>query len=633
MLLVGGGATALASVGVTRMGGVAAAAGAGQPDAWSSPITWRATDGWYSVPIHATLLPDRRVLLMGIDWPKAAPTSSNIQRRSAFAMLPPPIGTPLGAELIPTRLDEPLDATDWVSGGWQVDDSLFCSGHTLTADGRLFSVGGTRTLISPPSTGADVAPEQEIVTGLSYATSFDGRSWTRVPNAMQAAGSGGGTERWYPTVTRLPDARLLVTSGFELVVPNPQVNLTAEIYAPATGTWSVISEFGKVPFEIFSSDYSHAFTLPTPVGSNDVLLLGEPGLPVLTAATANAAWNISAPPRPGSEAFQNARRANGGAWQSAEAPNNGAATAMLPIRVNDGDLGYSNGSVIVVGGARQSSFERAIDVYDPRRGTWRNTIATQAPRHYPAIVLLPDSRVLVVSGASTDPNSRHAEYVDPLAGFASISGGSQVSEVRGYHNVAMLLPDGSVLVGGGRDVDRDASLEKPTFRYYYPYYVFADRPRITTAPTSLVYNTQFIVQTTGLLPADMLLIALGSMTHCFDFNQRVVQLKLLSVTQTGSGQYQSTLLAPLNTRIAPPGHYMLFAVDGRRIPSEAAILRVNAPAGSATLSPSSPSPKVTGATSSPSMQTVVPSALRRAADTTRSGFSYTCPIIGPVKPD
>jgi hypothetical protein len=618
LLLAGaaGGASLAAAATASTWLSLPAHAAASTPDAWSSMLTWRTADGWYSVAIHASLLPDGRLLLIGLDWPTATPPDSNVKRRSAFGMLPAAPGTPLPTELVPTSLSEPLDATHWVSGNWQVDDTLFCGGHTLTADGRFFSAGGTRDFKSST---------QEIITGLSYATVFDGRTWTRVPNGMQAKGSGGGTERWYPTVTRLSDGRLFVTSGLELVLPNAQINLSAEAYAPSTGTWSVLSPFGSVPFEIFSSDYTHTFVLPNMVGSQELLLFGEPGVPVLTSATANAIWNIGNPARPGSDAFQSARRAAGGAWNSADAPNNGAATALLPIRANDGDLGYANGSVVVVGGALQTAFERSIDVYDPRAGAWRASISTQAPRHYPAIVLLPDSRLLILSGASSDPGARHAEYVDPLSGFASSIGSASVGEVRGYHNVALLLPNGSVLVGGGRDVDRDTSLEKPTFRYYYPYYIFADRPRITSAPTSIVHNTHFTLQTTGRAPADMVLIGLGSMTHSFDMNQRLVQLPLLQVTQTATNQFQCSVAAPPNAHVAPAGYYMLFALDGRRIPSEAAIVQLTSPGGAAPTSVSAARATVTPA--------AITSAIRRATQPQGISGTYVCPLITPLKPE
>jgi hypothetical protein len=304
--------------------------------------------------------------------------------------------------------------------------------------------------------------------------------------------------------------------------------------------------------------------------------------------------------------------------------------------VNDGDLGYSNGSVIIVGGARQSPFEHSVDIYDPRARSWQRTIATQAPRHFSAVVVLPDSRVLILSGAESDPNTRHAEYIDPLSGFASALGTSDGGEVRGYHNVALLLPNGSVLVGGGRDVDRDTTLEKSNFRYYYPYYVFADRPRITSAPGGVTIGQQFTLDSAGQAPTDVVLICLGSMTHCFDANQRAIQLQLLQVAQLTTGHYRSTLLGPSSAQVAPPGYYMLFVLDGRRIPSEATIVQVQTPAAAGTPAvrslgaPAGRRPQVQAGPVA--IEAAIASAVRRATRSTTGTTGFTCPIIGPVKP-
>jgi hypothetical protein len=48
------------------------------------------------------------------------------------------------------------------------------------------------------------------------------------------------------------------------------------------------------------------------------------------------------------------------------------------------------------------------------------------------------------------------------------------------------------------------------------------------------------------------LIALGSVTHAFDMNQR---FRCLTFNRTSSGL---TVTAPTNRNAAPPGYYMLF---------------------------------------------------------------------------
>ena len=65
------------------------------------------------------------------------------------------------------------------------------------------------------------------------------------------------------------------------------------------------------------------------------------------------------------------------------------------------------------------------------------------------------------------------------------------------------------------------------------------------------------------------LVRLPSVTHAFDQNQRFVPLAF--VRSAGGLRVD----APPSGAIAPPGHYMLFLVDGDGIPSVARIVRVH----------------------------------------------------------
>ena len=69
-------------------------------------------------------------------------------------------------------------------------------------------------------------------------------------------------------------------------------------------------------------------------------------------------------------------------------------------------------------------------------------------------------------------------------------------------------------------------------------------------------------------------MSLGSMTHSVDMNQRYVELEILSVTPNGSG-HDVEARAPSDAVVAQPGYYMLFVLDGKRIPSEARIVELH----------------------------------------------------------
>jgi hypothetical protein len=102
-----------------------------------------------------------------------------------------------------------------------------------------------------------------------------------------------------------------------------------------------------------------------------------------------------------------------------------------------------------------------------------------------------------------------------------------------------------------------------------PYLFLGPRPVITGAPASVAYGQTFAVSTPD--PAtigQVTFVRLGSTTHAFDQNQRLARL---SFTTTATGV---SVHAPAHGNLAPPGHYMLFLINGDGVPSVARIIRI-----------------------------------------------------------
>ena len=339
------------------------------------------------------------------------------------------------------------------------------------ADGSIFVAGGT-LLVSlyeaATETTANWIYGMPNVTRYSFATG----TWSRGED-MRGLGASGSNLRWYGTVTRLADQRMLISSGYTLamlqVIPRPPQapqhhlgvkNLSIEVMLPAGGG-KVVSTHQQTPEEVWNPDYTHAFQVPYGpplVPPNMVLMFGEAGVPVYFF-----------PDNPqGARWFTQSDARRPGATTSAGAPNHGAASVMLPMRALNGEWGYMNGSILQAGGGKESDMEKSIDFYEIGSSGWGQSLNLGVPRRYPATVLLPDGKVMVISGYDRtyqNPFLRNAHYLDmrpPLSPDTFTTGTAASGETRGYHNVALLLPDGRVLIAGGRSKGSD--LDRPVRR-------------------------------------------------------------------------------------------------------------------------------------------------------------------------
>jgi hypothetical protein len=145
--------------------------------------------------------------------------------------------------------------------------------------------------------------------------------------------------------------------------------------------------------------------------------------------------------------------------------------------------------------------------------------------------------------------------------------------------VALLLPDGRVMITGGRAGGGGASpIERASVQILSPPYIFRERPVIVSAPTTMTAGSGLPapIQIAGAV-SEAVLVGLGSMTHSVDMNQRHVELDLVPdkpVFDAVPG-FSGGVMPP-TVREAPPGYYMLFVLGAgpRRTPSVAKIVRV-----------------------------------------------------------
>lgn len=237
-----------------------------------------------------------------------------------------------------------------------------------------------------------------------------------------------------------------------------------------------------------------------------------------------------------------------------------------------------------------------IDFVGSTAGNWTERQAMAEASQDANLTILPDGTVLKTGGvARTFPSdqsggNREPQLWDPESRLWDVhleeTPGLRLAEepvFRDYHSVAVLLPDGTVFSAGGEDEDLDA-VRRNTGAIYMPHYLFnsggglATRPEIACVDTNLTYDQTFVVRMTGTNAiANVSLVRPSSVTHGVNMEQRLLMLTIEASSIAG-GQRVLTLRTPANGNWAPPGDYMLFALNDQGVPSVAAWVRL-APGG------------------------------------------------------
>lgn len=395
-------------------------------------------------------------------------------------------------------------------------DILYCSGHAFLADGRLFIAGG------------HIALQTGLTDLNTYST---GAGFVALTPAMR-------TGRWYPTVTTMAHGEVVILAG--RVTPGNSA-LIPEVWN--SGSLRALDNASlSLPM------YPRAFLAP-----NGRLFYAGGGYDDVAGAQTSRYLNIS----------------GSGSWTTVGNKrtgdrSNGAAVMYLP------------GRILYAGGGRTTNTAEIINL-NASRPRWTLTKPMAFARQNLNLTLLPTGEVLATSGtAGTGFNDLTkvvlaAEIWNPATGVWRTVASASVP--RGYHSTAILLPDARVLVAGsgnGMDARGKAAPNQLSGELYSPPYLFnGARPTITSVPASVGYGADIRVTTPDASTITKVsLIRLGSATHAFNMNQRY---QALNFTSDSSGLSVSI---PTSRNVTPPGHYMLFILNGAGVPSVANIVRI-----------------------------------------------------------
>ena len=449
---------------------------------------------------------------------------------------------------------------------------MFCNGMAVLSDGRAFVDSGT--LQYDPFHGQLKSAIYDPATG----------QFTDAQNMAHG--------RWYPTVTNLPDGTLMTFSGLD---ENGNTNSTVEIYTVGSG-WS--PTYGS-PFT--PPLYPRMHLIPNGKvfysGSTTSSRYFDPVAHTWSSVVANTNYN-------GTRTY--------------------GTSVLLPLTpVNN----YKPVVMIFGGGNPATATTELIDL-SAATPKWTYGPNMSQPRIEMNATILPNGKVIALGGSLNDEDtstaSLNADLYDPASNTFSSAG--QNAYARLYHSNSLLLPDATVLFIGGNPAR--GTYEQHN-EIYTPAYLFnpdgsaATRPSITGVPSAGIgYGTVFQVQTPDATNiSSVVLMRPGAPTHAFDMEQRLVGMTF----SAGSGVLNVT--APPNSKIAPPGYYMLFLLNSAGVPSVAQFVQ---------LTPAPADIPPTGTITSPSTDATITagqfvsfSGTGSDPDGTISSYSWTFPGGSP----
>ncbi len=202
------------------------------------------------------------------------------------------------------------------------------------------------------------------------------------------------------------------------------------------------------------------------------------------------------------------------------------------------------------------------------------------PRAFHNSVVLPNGQVLVIGGQgyavpfTDDWSVLEPELWDPAS--RRFTRMPPMSVPRNYHGVALLMADGRVVVSGSGLCGEGCATNHPNLQILTPPYLLdghgspAVRPIIITAPTQAALGSTIAVSTDAGI-ATFVLMRLSSTTHTVNNDQRRIPL-----THQSSSPTTHSVTIPSNPGIAPPGDYMLFALNVDGVPSVSRLIRIAA---------------------------------------------------------
>ena len=488
---------------------------------------WSPVHSWPLNGLHSTLLPNGRVVTYGT--PSGQPANQDGRTMDIWN---PTLGFSTASHTTTYEAQRV---------------NSFCSSAAFLGDGSLFISGG-----NSPRESSLLSPTTGVVTKSPFRMASD---------------------RWYGSLITLADGRFIMLGGsgpyaalraFEdpaSAINAGQVSMVPEVYEPGTGFRSL---FGATSRDAFGPDY-HRYWYPRAwVAPN-----GE-----VFGISSEKMWYLN-PQGNGSIRVAGNFKTPASATTRPNIGPTSAAAMFAPGRILQvGGNGYYDGHNLP-----GSPYATVIDI-----NSGSPVVSETSPmahgRQWPSLTVLPDGRVVVTGGTRYGNNGGSdavyaAEIWDPETGTWTL--GASAAVVRVYHSAAILLPNGTVLSTGG---GAPGPVNNLNAEVYYPPYLFratqnggaelAPRPR-AVAVSSLAPKygeTLELELAASQTISRVVLVGASSVTHSFNTSQRRIELPFIQVGSRIGARI------PEDRNVAPPGYYLVFALDAQGVPSKGVIVAV-----------------------------------------------------------
>ncbi|KIW00731.1 uncharacterized protein PV09_07716 [Verruconis gallopava] len=408
---------------------------------------------------------------------------------------------------------------------------MFCPGINMDHNGQIVVTGGND------------APRTSI-----YQT--PNAVWFAAPNMQQPRG--------YQAATTLSNGWTFTIGGSW---SGGIYKKNGEYYNPATNTWTMLN--------------------------------GADVTPMLTADTAglfrqdNHAWLFAWK----NQAVFQAGPSKAMNWYTTTG-NGGVTSAGTRSDATDQMCGFAtmydavNGKVLAAGGSPNYSGSMAVNnayiITIPGTVGAQAQVQKVAPMSFKRIfangVALPNGQVFVVGGQdfgspfNDDSSIMYPELYTPSTNTWTTMGAMAVP--RNYHSIALLMPDATVMVGGGGLCD-GCDYNHYDGQIWQPPYLFdnngnpAVRPVIKSVSATTIKVGKAMSFTADSVITSIALVRLGSATHTVNTDQRRIPI---TPAFTGVTSYSFTI--PSDPGIALPGYWMLFAMNSAGVPSLSKTIKI-----------------------------------------------------------